>query len=461
MAKVKKLLTSDLGLFSIGFAALFLLHLMNRETEYVWDARIYMDLGLTFGVNEFALTNYDYVICGYLFPLVNWFLYKLEAVGIGNISINLSFFHSVLFSFSLIVVVPKLFERAFKIKLGAVAKCLFFLVCMLMFKGLLMYPLTDMFSFSFLCMALYLYFYIIDAGDKRTLLKLPASIGIGVCLGAAYYARPIYLISIIAYFAVSICKIAYKRSIKDALYMILLPLLGGAAIAFPQLIINYHHLGVASPGIITGEAYEGSLYLQQLKWGLEKQRYDSNLDVLNFPSAGVTFYDGIGGRFAADIEINSYWDYIVFVFRHPFDVLLMYLRHVFGGMDITYPNFYIKNVYNARGMIQFLNYSLLFFGIKGIKSSIKKSTWNLDFIGVLLIYMLPVVLCVPTAIETRFFIGAQVLLFIMACHYCRHIKWKEDFFRNKTAVFHYITFLAVCFMFNGYLFGTIGIPMSR
>ncbi|MCM1191912.1 MAG: hypothetical protein NC123_05385 [Butyrivibrio sp.] len=461
MAKVKKFLASDLGLFSIGFAALLLLHLVTRETEYVWDAKTYMNLGLTFGIDEFALTNYDYVMRGYLFPLVNWFLYKLEAMGIGNISINLYFFHSVLFSFSLIVVVPKLFEKAFKIKLGAAVKCIFFLVCMFMFKGLLIYPLTDMFSFSFLCMALYLYFYVIDAGDKGTLLKLPASIGIGACLAVAYYARPIYLISIIAYFAVSICKIAYKRSMKDALYMILLPLLGGAAIAFPQLIINYYHLGVASPGIMTEEIYEGSLYLQQLKWGLETQRIDGNLDVSVFPFGGMNFYDGIGGRFASDLVISSYWDYIVFVLRHPFDVLFMYLRHVFSGMDITYPNIYVKNVYNARGMIQFLNYSLLFFGIKGVKSSVKKSTWNLDFVGALLIYMLPVILCVPTAIETRFFIGAQVLLFIMACHYCRHVNWKEDFFKNKTAVFHYITFLTVCFMFNGYLFGTIGIPMSR
>ncbi len=130
-------------------------------------------------------------------------------------------------------------------------------------------------------------------------------------------------------------------------------------------------------------------------------------------------------------------------------------------MDITYPNLYIKNIYNFRIIIQFINYSLIFLGITGFIKNIKKSIWTLDFIGLLLIYILPVILCIPTGLETRYFLGAQVLMFIMACNAVADIDWKHEVLQNKKILLKYGLFLIICFMFNSYLFGTIGIPFNK
>ncbi len=477
MNKVKPFLKSKACLFLFGFVVIFLLQLITNETSYPWDSGGYMGLGLLFGLDDFSLANYNEALRGYLLPLCHWALYKLEALGIGNITLNLYLFHSVLFSASLMIIIPNLMEKLFKFKLTTFVRCAFFVVCIIMFKGHLIYPITDLPAFSCMCAALYLMMLIRDGDITKLPVKITASFGIGLLLGAAYYMRPIYLISIILFFIYAVIKLVHyiyiyiyiyakntDRRIKVfdiPIFMIVIPALGLLTIAAPQIYINYDNYNVIDPRVMTEKVYEGSLYLQQLIWGLGTQRYETNLDMESFASARVVFYDGIGSAILANSEIHSYWDYIVFVFTHFFDVLFIYLRHIFNGMDIAYPNGYIKNMYNSRIVVQFVNYTLLFLGIAGLKRNIKKSTWTYDFIGSLLIYIMPVILCIPASIETRFFMGAQVVMFIMACKTVTDIDWKQEVLQNKKVLLKYGIFLIVCFMFNSYAFGTIGIPFNK
>ncbi len=310
MNKVKVFLKSNWCLFLIGVISIFLLHIITNETLYVYDSAQYMELGLSFGLEKFSFDNYSNAYRGYFLPLCHWFLYKLEALGIGNISLNLYLFHSIFFSFSLTIIIPNLIEKLFKIKLLLFSRYAFLAVCIIMFKGSLIYPASDIPAFSCMCGALYLLLLLKEEDIiTKVPLKIAASFGIGFLLAAAYYIRPIYLISIIAYFIYVIYNLICNICLTKVLNMLVFPALGILIVALPQIYINYHNFNIVNPMIMTGEAFEGSLYLQQLKWGLEIQRYETNLDIDSYASAPVRFYDGIGQAILANSEIHSYWDY--------------------------------------------------------------------------------------------------------------------------------------------------------
>ncbi len=214
MNKAIIFLKSKACLFLFGAIAIFLLQLITNETSYPYDSGDYMSLGLLFGLDNFSLENYNNPVRGYLLPLCHWTLYKLEALGIGNITLNLYLFHSILFSASLMIIIPNLIEKLFKFKLTTFVRCAFFVVCMIMFKGHLIYPLSDLPAFSCICMALYLMMLIRDGDINKLPVKITASFGIGLLFGASYYIRPIYLISIIMFFiyaAVKLVHIYVKR----------------------------------------------------------------------------------------------------------------------------------------------------------------------------------------------------------------------------------------------------------
>ena len=125
------------------------------------------------------------------------------------------------------------------------------------------------------------------------------------------------------------------------------------------------------------------------------------------------------------------------------------------GDDIDYNEIYIYKVYRNRFFIQLLNYSLIFVGITGFLHNYRQ-WWNRKQAGWILCWFAPVVLAVPTAIETRFFVGLLMVIYYMAI--CSFLKEKRKLFTFRLAI-KYAVFILACFVLNNAAFSTVGIPI--
>jgi len=315
------------------------MHVVNPIETYPYDSGIYWELGYEFGVDDFNFNNYSYGLRGYLYPFIHYILIKIAALGIGTKSINLWIFHSIMYAFIFTIMFPKLIEKIFCVKVNYIIRGLFALICSYFFKGLILYPLSDLPAFAFLLIALYLLILLIEDKQKYSLhIEWIYGILIGIFLAGAYYIRPVYLSAIIG-FAIIAGYFIFKRK----KYILICSIIGMIFIAFPQIIINHTYFNTISPMIQTEIEYKGqSLYLQQLNWGISIQKYETNMDLEAFESAQLSFYDETGKKLLEKHgPITGYLDYIKFVFLHFVDVCCIYLKHLFNGLDITYNSAYI------------------------------------------------------------------------------------------------------------------------
>lgn len=153
-------------------------------------------------------------------------------------------------------------------------------------------------------------------------------------------------------------------------------------------------------------------------------------------------------------EFDSYWEYISFCFRHIADVGIIYLKHLFNGIDIVYNDIYIYKVYKNRFFVQWLNYTMIFAGINVLFQNYKQ--WNRKQIGWILCWIAPIILVIPTAVETRFFVGLLTLLYFWAIQLFTQEKRKAF---NIRIFAKYVLFIMVCFVLNNAAFSTVGIPI--
>lgn len=242
----------------------------------------------------------------------------------------------------------------------------------------------------------------------------------------------------------------------------LFAIVGMLIISMPQICIHQKNFGTCSPMIQTQLEFGDSLYLSQLKWEISIQKYETNEDVstVDIPR-GMIFEDSIGViLLEEDGKVYSYPRYIIFCLRHLGDMACIYLKHTFNGMDIVYPNVYIQKVYSNRFIVQFFNYTLIFTGMEGLLFFIKKKCWDKLTVGMSISYWLPILLVIPTAVETRFFVGAHLVLYLFAAMALADKEWWYRIWQCKwKKAGAYLLFLGVCFVLNSQTFNCYGIPL--
>ena len=156
---------------------------------------------------------------------------------------------------------------------------------------------------------------------------------------------------------------------------------------------------------------------------------------------------------------DSYLQYIKFAVNHIGDVILIYLKHVFNGLDMVYTNFYITELHFNRFWIQLLNYSLLFLGGIGAYAIIKKKQWKYEDLFIAIIWTMPILLVVPTAVEPRFFIGLSMPLYFFAVFKIMKTNF-SDLKKVKIKTWLcYFSFVTLCFMLNKTTFEMRGISL--
>ena len=436
--------------FFTGTLLILVYFALINERNFVGDAGDYWLSAEKYNLAKFDLLNYDSSIRGYLFPLILYFIQRTAIVLGVDGAVVYWFAVSVFFSFSLLVAFPDIMSR-FMGSITFYGKIIFLLLSMYLFKGMFIYPLTDLWALCFLICAIWCMMKVEQCRIGGALWLLMA----GLLFGTAYYFRPVYLASlIIAAILVIIYMIRMKKWYMPVFFA------GVMLMAIPQMMINHHNFNTWSPVVQTQIFYgeNKSLYLKQLEWGMIYQKCEVSLDTEHYQGIGMYYPEDMGIKLLERDGMDgfdTYWEYIRFCIRHLADVCTIYLKHLFNGIDIVYNEIYIYKVYRNRFFIQLLNYSLIFVGITGFLHNYRQ-WWNRKQVGWILCWFAPVVLAVPTAIETRFFVGLLMVIYYMTI--CSFLKEKRKLFTFRLAI-KYAMFILACFVLNNAAFSTVGIPI--
>jgi len=369
---------------AVACACLALLVISNESCQY-YDSGHYCNLADSFFTNgHFSFTTYSQgmYVRAYLYPFILACIMdgasRLSFVlpGIDWFVILRWILESLFFAFFFYHVFPSLFQKIAYQKMNMApvvtgARLLFSAASILLWRGLLVYTLSDLPALCFMAFALNAFFEFIAAqNDERSTVSgnvwLCVQMGLGAA--AAYYIRPIYMVCILFMCVIVLTSAVRKRQMANCLYLPIV-LSSMLLLAVPQIQINHANYGTSSPLVQTQASHGGqSLYLMQLNWGIFIERFEGNLNTNTYPLVGVAFatpsaekllgYDYASGR----TPFTSYGEYFSFCLKHLPSVTAIYLRHVFNGFDLVYGSIYAKNMYATRIWGQLANYTLLFLG---------------------------------------------------------------------------------------------------
>lgn len=163
--------------FILGF------HYIMEIREYPYDAGGYWADGAGYGLNKFSLLNYKNPVRGYLFPLFTYAIQKLEFIGLGSQRKIFCVVISLMHSFFFLILIPKLIERMFKIYVPLKNRLLYLVVCVIMLRGLILYPLTDLPGIILVCSAIYFFLILMQDDINNKWIQSFYAVCMGLSLG--------------------------------------------------------------------------------------------------------------------------------------------------------------------------------------------------------------------------------------------------------------------------------------
>ena len=143
--------------FFIGVLLILLYLIAVNMRNFVGDAGDYWISAEQYGFEKFKLINYNSSIRGYLFPLVLYFVRRLAQIaGIEGVVVYWIVI-SIFFSFTFQVAFPDIVTRCMgnDFSYSLWEKLIFLIIIIYMFKGMFIYPLTDLWALSILICAIW------------------------------------------------------------------------------------------------------------------------------------------------------------------------------------------------------------------------------------------------------------------------------------------------------------------
>lgn len=444
LGHVNRLLTlkMDRRMFVISwlffsFLTFLLLSTVLKTDRFYYDAAHYWTSSTDFiRNNSFSFANYVTPYRGYFFPFM-LMPFRAAAKLLGQQEVLFyNIFAAIAHPFFIVIILPRLIKEIFnkEIKLYMVAA--FYALIMFFWYGLVIFPLSDLWAIYFLCFSILIV--------KTQKLGLWGIIPAGISLGLACNIRPIYL-CILPLFLIYI--LVQDGAIKRKAIALPALIIGIYLAWIPQVMINKANFNTYSPMIQTHVTFGDGLYFTQLNLGFAVEKFETNAadaakpEVKYFNKKALAIIEK--ENLPKDRPFQSIGSIFYLFTKFPLDFFSIYASHIFNGFDIKYPETYITDFHRSRLLFSLLNYTVIFIGLFLFFVNYKTVFSSWENILILSIFILPVILVIPTQLEVRFFLPIHLLLYA-ACCFCSYPIFKEKRYYLLLLLL-YVLFIGFCF----------------
>jgi hypothetical protein len=247
----------------------------------------------------------------------------------------------------------------------------------------------------------------------------------GLGFGLAANVRPAYLPAVVACVGVAALLPPRSPGWRRRGFAATLVVAGALVASMPQVLINHHQRGNWSPLVPNGR----TISLLQLSQGMHAQKYETYVGPLtSYPQPDVFYVDPATTHvlkqehilnsvivFGLYAEIRSYRQYARILLHHPAEMAASYVRHIFNGLDVQYPTPYVRDLGDRSIVFALLEYTLMFLAVaRLILPHARRSLGPIRWTGVVLL-VAPCITAVPGAVEPRFFLPVQLLIYMLVC----------------------------------------------
>jgi hypothetical protein len=373
--------------------------------RFYHDALGYWERGELFGRDAaFSLLAFDDPIRGYSLPLVNFLLQTVaDAIDVGDVTI-VRISGALLAATLGVVVAPRLARVIFP---GAVTTWWRVLalkgVVFLFWRDHFQFPLSD---FPTLLVA--------SVGVIGLLRRTTAGYVVaGLALGLAANMRPAYVpAALIGLLVVALLPwTAGWRARTTATALFLVPLI---LVSLPQVAVNHHHRGSASPTVPSPRETS----LGALTWGVQAQKYETYVGPADaYPSQKVFYLDPTtrGAIDEGDLPLEDSGDYASIALGAPGAIVSNYALHLFNGLDVRYPTPYIRDLGDRPVVVPLVQFTLVFLAVlQLVLPEARRRLGKVRWIGLALLVS-PILVTIAFAAEPRYFLGVHLLAYMVVC----------------------------------------------
>ena len=421
--------------FIIAFIGTLIYSIFQNITYFPFDSGYYWQLSQSFTSDgKFTFFAYPEAYRGYFFP---WILFLASEFGklisfderIGFIILSSGFLAALL-----TLMIPYIFEPFSNREQGIISRLAVSALTVFFWPGLLLYPLSDLYSFGFTLVSVCMLTYInrsyqqSSLDNKRIHWKhVACALFIGALLYGAYNTRTIYLFSVIVFLPL-IFITNFKRGALFLVSFLVALVIGWMLAAFPQMIINHNNLSTWSFGVDTSMVAEQGLFSVQLYSGIFSQRYETVLDTSLPLSGAIRFDDPMGWQVlntTGGYRIGSFGGGLKLLAKFPIEFIGIYTRHLVNLLNPVYGEVYVLNLHRFKFHYTFINYCLMYLTALGIITYIKLRRSAFDGkqeitnpnqpLVLQLCFLLPIAISclaiIPGQPEIRFFFPLYVLMY--------------------------------------------------
>ena len=421
----------------------FGMHLIFHIEEYRYDASQYWNYGKLF-------PNLSDSFRGYVFPMFNAICYKIGTI-FGNEYAGYWIISSVVFAilftyiYKYIAMLLGFNRDSEQVGWSGVACAV---VTFVLFRGLFLYPLSDLYAFFVSLGSIILLHKIVTTkSEKKSCFW---AVMLGITIYAGYNIRTIYLFVGIVIVAGIIAYFFVKRKWVEMIRIGSFLFVGMCVCALPQMILNNKLYG-----IFTWKVQTDNLMLLHLFLGIKYDRYGTYIGNPElYRSAAMYYNDYLGQNILAKeniIWISSYSQYLKLIFKYPLDMLGIYVRHFVNMLYPIFPNQYITSLNGLKSVYMLLFYTLFFVSCSTFEIKVKGHMWKWVTIILMLV---PCISILPGEVEIRFFIAMHMLIYMYAILSVKKfvMKWKKSW---KKCLLYYGTGLLVYIGWCGYMLSTL------
>ena len=435
--------------FAVAFIAMLVFGIMNRDLAFRGDAHETWEVAKSLFSAESSYRSFvEYR--GFVVFVLCAGIYKVSTLLAVDDIATFRVFSALLFAALTTISLPFLFSRLLGRQISVLRTIIFAGAVFYFFRGYFLYPSIDYFALFFLVLALN---RVLAPGQRPGV-----SFGLaGLLMAAAILSRSNYVVCLPFLVALGWMQ-ARAGAVKPRQFAFGMAWFAAALLV--MFVANHGYVEYRSQAAGPVKTDGMRVLNAQLTTGLKLQKIEWSID----PSyeGMVTFVEPTGRAVLKEEGIHGWLTaprYLELVAARPVDFAGIYARHLFNGLDISYPSIYVDDVRRSRLLFSLFNYTLIFLGLLVAAKVLFGPRRSAQGTVGLACVVVPSLFCIPFPVEPRFFLAV-----VVALHGCavfgsglslselRSAAGKRDVFFK---VMLYAAFLAACFAVSARTFAQI------